>query len=215
LFTLIDKGEHGFESYVYNEGILKKPRLNIKVLAIDAAEKNILESGVLGLNARHIAKSIGCAVGTLYNHFSSIDDLILAVNLRTLTNLEAALQQSVLKASTGNQGIQTIADTYIKFALEHTHAWHTLFEYHMPKHTSVPQAYVQKRQLLFQHIETQLKLSHPNMDATQSRLESWALWSGIHGVCILVMNQKSDDDHIPFQKVANTLVQHFLAKGEV
>jgi len=194
---------------------LKKPKLNVKVLAIDAAEKTIHENGILGMNARHIAKNIGCAVGTLYNHFSSIDELILAVNLRTLAKLETALQQSTLQASNGNQGIQAIVDAYMKFALEHTHAWQTLFEHHMPKHAEIPQAYFQQRQQLFQHIEAQLKSSHPTMNDMQSKLESRALWAGIQGVCVLAINKKLNDDHIPFQKIATTLVQHFLAKEGV
>ncbi|MDX8380867.1 MAG: TetR/AcrR family transcriptional regulator [Ghiorsea sp.] len=194
---------------------MKKPKLNIKSMAIDVAEENIHQNGVLAIKARHIAKSIGCAVGTLYNHFSCIDDLILAVNLRTLTNLETELRQATFKTEKGNQGIQTVVDTYIKFSLEYTHAWQALFEHLIPKHAKIPQVYFQQHQQLFQHIEEQLKAAHPQMSPTNIKLESRALWSGIQGVCALAINKKLDDDHIPFQEVANTLVQHFLAKEEV
>jgi len=180
-------------------------------MAIDEAERNIHENGMLAIKARHIAKSIGCAVGSLYNHFSCIDDLILAVNLRTLANLKTELRQATLKTVKGNQGIQTVVDTYIKFALEHTHAWQALFEHHLPTHTEIPQVYFQQRQQLFQHIEEQLRAAHPQMNETNIKLESRALWAGIQGICILAINKKRDDDHIPFQGIANTLVQHFLS----
>ena len=189
---------------------MRKSIANIKDHATDAAEACIQAHGMKGVNARHIAKDIGCAVGTLYNHFSSIDELILAVNLRTLSKLDEALQSASHNTSTGNQGMQAIAEAYINFALEHTHAWQTLFDHRMPKHADIPAIYFQQRQQLFQHIETQMQRAHPHMNDEKIKLESRALWSGIQGVCVLAINKKLDDDHIPFQAIATTLIQHFL-----
>jgi AcrR family transcriptional regulator len=58
---------------------------------IDAAECTIAEKGLTALKARDLAQEVGCAVGTIYNVFEHLDELVLCVGLRTLAMLEAAL----------------------------------------------------------------------------------------------------------------------------
>ena len=47
--------------------------------------------GLAALKARDLAREAGCAVGTIYNVFEHLDELILCVGSRTLAMLDAAL----------------------------------------------------------------------------------------------------------------------------
>ena len=58
---------------------------------IDAAECTIAANGLAALKARDLAREAGCAVGTIYNIFEHLDELILCVGSRTLVMLDAAL----------------------------------------------------------------------------------------------------------------------------
>ena len=57
---------------------------------IDAAERTVAANGLAGLRARDLAREAGCAVGTIYNVFEHLDELILCVGWRTLAMLDSA-----------------------------------------------------------------------------------------------------------------------------
>ncbi len=48
------------------------------------AYRMMLEEGYLGLNLDRLAKEVGCAKGTLFLHFSSKEDILLALTVRTM-----------------------------------------------------------------------------------------------------------------------------------
>ena len=62
-------------------------REEIRTMALEAAEKIVVEQGHKGLTARKVMRDIGYAVGTLYLIFENLDDLILHLNVRTLDRL--------------------------------------------------------------------------------------------------------------------------------
>src|SRR5262249_53768576 len=66
-------------------------RRKLKDALIDAAERTIDAEGLRGLKARDLAYKVGCAVGAIYNVVTDLDDLIFAVNARTLEQLEKTL----------------------------------------------------------------------------------------------------------------------------
>ena len=63
----------------------------LRLRLIDAAERTISESGLAALKARDLARAAGCSVGTIYNVFEHLDELILCVGSRTLAMLDGAL----------------------------------------------------------------------------------------------------------------------------
>ena len=56
-----------------------------EVLILDAAEEAFFEEGYLGLKMDDIASRVGYSKGTLYQHFSSKEDMLLAVAVRQKT----------------------------------------------------------------------------------------------------------------------------------
>ena len=52
------------------------------------------EGGYGALTMRNVARRIGYSVGTLYNLFDNLDDMVLGVNGRTLDALDARLAQA-------------------------------------------------------------------------------------------------------------------------
>src|ERR1700737_1223693 len=70
---------------------------------IDAAERTIAANGLAGLRARDLAREAGCAVGTIYNVFEHLDELILCVGSRTLAMLDAALEAGRLGRPYGSK----------------------------------------------------------------------------------------------------------------
>src|SRR5580704_13288250 len=102
----------------------------------DAAERTIAEKGLAALRARDIAGEAGCAVGTIYNVFEHLDELILSVGSRTLAMLDAALETARLARPYGStedaaDDLVRLALACLKFAARHTVRWRALFEHRM------------------------------------------------------------------------------------
>ena len=56
-------------------------------LALDAARGIVVKDGITALSGRKIASEIGYTVGTLYQIFDDMDDLVERMNAETLAHL--------------------------------------------------------------------------------------------------------------------------------
>jgi co-chaperonin GroES (HSP10) len=63
-------------------------RHKLRLQLIEAAEAAVAANGMKSLTARDLAKQVGCSVGAIYNVFEDIDELVIAVNSRTLARLD-------------------------------------------------------------------------------------------------------------------------------
>src|SRR3954451_17464256 len=121
--------------------ITKKASLRrdeVRDALLAAAERMIEREGVRGLRARALADEVGCALGAIYNVVSDLDDLILAVNSRTLSALESRLrdaeQGADAKAAPIPRAISRLvrlALAYLDFAAEHKLRWRALFDHRL------------------------------------------------------------------------------------
>lgn len=59
----------------------------LQSIIVDMGEKIISENGLKALTARRLSQNIGYTVGTLYNKFSNLDQIILHVNAKTLDKM--------------------------------------------------------------------------------------------------------------------------------
>ena len=191
----------------------KRSKEEIRQLAIDVAEQCIVKHGMQGMNARHIAKEMGYAVGTLYQAFKSMDLLIFEVNMRSLLDLEQRLRVAVGSAATCQQAIQSIVMTYVDYALQETHRWQALFEHRLPDDVELPAIYKKHRAQLFALLEEQLKCAYPDKLDQDIALEARALWAGVHGVCTLTLLNKLDDDGLHIKDIVQTLLVRFNTVG--
>src|ERR1043166_9714145 len=107
-------------------------RRKLKDALIDAAERTIESEGLRGLKARELAAEVGCAVGAIYNVVSDLDDLVYAVNARTLEQLEKTLTPAGKGPPDAVKALTHLALAYTNFAATHTPRWRALFDHRLP-----------------------------------------------------------------------------------
>src|SRR3954463_12910199 len=83
---------------------------------INAAERTIETDGLRALRARDLATEVGCAVGAIYNAVADLDELIFAVNARTL----AALENTFTAAGADTRPPQGAIAQFVRLALAYT-----------------------------------------------------------------------------------------------
>lgn len=186
-------------------------RDEIKEMALVAGEKIIEEEGYKALTARRVSSAIGYTVGSLYLVFSNLDDLRLQINTRTLDQLLACLDEVIKHCKTPEDCIKELAREYFRFAQGNELRWLMVFEHKLPGGVETPSWYLNHIAKLFESIDQQFYSLGSAKAQAESVRAARALWSGVHGICILAstgkLNVVSGES---VESVVDTLVDNFL-----
>lgn len=160
-----------------------------------AAEKAIAEKGLGGLKARDLAEAIGCSLGAIYNLVQDMDELVLRVGSRTLARLDDALAEATRGSAPDSRDdaantLVVIAQTYCNFARKNLQLWRTLFEHRMTEGSIVPEWAISEQMTMFRHILKPLQVIRPQASETELMLLSRTLFSAVHGVVMLGLEEK-------------------------
>ncbi len=172
-------------------------REQLRALALAAARRMLEKHGPAGLTARAVAARMGYTVGSLYLVFRDREDMVWQINARTLDELYTAAQTALARA-------------YVKFAFEHEASWRLIFEQQLP---ASPSSGLQERAArMFALVEAQLHALGVRRAGEPLRFASHVLWSGVHGVCVLGLTGRlEENDLVSVQRLADSLVTNYLA----
>jgi len=168
-------------------------REELREMALTATEEIIETQGFEGLTARKVAAGIGYTAGTLYLVFRNLDDLILQVNGRTLGELHSYLATAVDGCSDGAACVLALGQAYLRFASTRRHRWGAIFQHSLPAGEEAPDWFMNKVSANFELVEEQLRRAAPRRSSEEIRKAARALWSGVHGVCILGLTAQRGD----------------------
>ena len=196
-------------------------RQNLKEALIALAERAIDQHGLPAIKARELAAEAGCSVGAIYNLFADLDDLILAVNERTLGMIEAELAGIVASSSPGQQRntTQAIAQMvrlslgYLYFAAAHQKRWRALFDHYLAAGKHLPDWYVDRRQRMFAIVEQPLCVLLPGLEPERAAVIARSLFSAVHGVVLLGLEEKIGDISAPELEQQLTMIVSALGRG--
>jgi AcrR family transcriptional regulator len=168
-------------------------RRNLKESLIDAAEQAIATHGLWGVRARTLADRIGCAVGAIYNVVADLDELVMRVNSRTLSALEAQLLAADRSGGQGGGAVERLcrmALAYLDFATAQQPRWRALFDHRLPPGKAVPDWYLDDQMRLFSYVEAPLGELIPGLSNDRRALLARSLFSAVHGLVTLGLEEK-------------------------
>jgi len=182
----------------------------IKEMILKAAEDIIIMDGLQALKVRRIALEIGYTVGTIYMVFENMADLIMHVKGRTLDELGDYLDE-YSPDYPSDQQIVILAKKYLEFANQNYNLWSMIFEHRLSKDQAIPEWYQDKVDQAFVRIEKLLAQLAPGYGQTYVQEAARAIWSGVHGICILSLTDRLSGAEI--QKIEGNimlLVENFI-----
>lgn len=159
---------------------------------IDCAEQAIASGGLAALRARNLADCVGCSVGAIYNLVADLDELTLLVAQRTIAKLNERLEAVSSDGSTSADNFVAWALAYCMFAADARNLWRALFEFRMAPGRSLPDWFEADRLRLFAKLEVGLSALMPSADAAALRLRARTLFSAVHGIVSLGLEEKID-----------------------
>ncbi len=156
------------------------------------AERTISKKGLSALRARDLAAEAGCAVGAIYNVFGDLTDLVLTVNARTFHRLGADVAEALADAPQDPvEQLVVMAQAYHRFAAENHLAWRALFDVERAPDEAAPDWYLKEMGRLFTYISDPLAVIFPGRAADEHALLTRALFSSVHGIVLLGLDQAS------------------------
>ena len=178
-------------------------------MALEAARQIAEKEGLRGLKARRIARDIGYTIGTLYNVFEDLDDLIVHLNGRTLEDLYQACASAKLD-SEPEVAARAHAERYIQFTRDHPKLWKILFEHHLPEGRDLPEWHREKIRQLLGLLEDALAPLFPAGQEIERHHCARVLWSSLHGICSLESTEKLIKTE-SVEAMSDTLISNYLA----
>ena len=195
-------------------------RGKLRAALIDAAERTIEAEGLRGLRARDLAAGVGCAVGAIYNVVSDLDDLVFAVNARTLASLETRLTEAGGTSASETPGIEGAVDrllrlalAYLEFAAANTPRWRALFDHRMPPGREIPDWYMADQRRLFDYVEQPLKTLRGAEAPERRALLARSLFSAVHGIVVLGLEEKLQLIPLPTLREQVTVLVEAMGQG--
>ena len=186
-------------------------REEIRALALRAAAEIVERQGPAALTAREVARRIGYTVGTLYLTFTNLDDLIVHVNEQTVIELEHSLEEVTRRTRAPEQRLRLLAAAYLGFALVHTNRWRMVFEHRLPQGQQAPPTYRGHTASIFALVRENLRASTPARMKSSLDDSAVALWSAIHGICVLAVSGKLQaGGAVSVQRLIDLLLDRFL-----
>lgn len=165
----------------------KHAEVDLKKELLKALRNILKKEGIRGLDVRKIAKEAGCSIGTFYNHYKSLDDLVVYFNGETLDILTISMFDRIAPSDSAKEIINKICQNYIAFAKDNHTEWLLLLEH--PLKIEIPAWYHNKSEQLFQKVS---EMFHPILRGDKKDVEKAVkvLWSSLHGICSLTLKQR-------------------------
>lgn len=182
-----------------------------ETMIIKAAKEILLSKGIDALSARAIAKKTGCSVGSIYNYYKNMSELVLTINAETLLSLKKELQLAFRETEKVALS-RALVRRYLNFAKQNLPFWNLLYEYKIPGNQLLPKWYQKLIDELFDTVEKGLR-PHLPQDSKAAILATRVLWAGLHGILMLETTGKLDIAHKePAEVLCDSLFDHYLKK---
>ncbi|WP_299082633.1 TetR/AcrR family transcriptional regulator [uncultured Ruegeria sp.] len=172
---------------------------------VEAAESRIGRDGLSDLRARDLAKDAGCALGAIYNVFDDLNAIVMAVNGRTFRRLGQAVGTSFDGSEPPVQRLIVMSTAYLRFADGNTNLWRALFDLKMADDEAVPDWYRDALKGLFSYIAEPVGQLFPDLDRVEMDLMTRALFSSVHGIVTLGLENRISG--VPPEQIEKMITQ--------
>lgn len=161
-------------------------RKELEHLLVVEGHKHMAEVGFARFSAREVAKRIGYSIGTLYNVFGTLDQLLIAINTRTF-QIWADYVREQLDAGPDDR-IQCLVQAYFGFARANANSWTAIYDHHLPPDVSLSDEQNALRGGLTQIIVDEVAAVLPEAARPGAPRLARSLVAVVHGHCVFDLN---------------------------
>jgi AcrR family transcriptional regulator len=143
-------------------------------------------SGFSRFSARQVARAIGYSVGTIYNVFPSLDQLLLAINTRTFEKWTEHLLARLEAA--GPDRIRALVEAYFSFARDNSNLWMAIYDHRLPPGMRMPEDDAERRAALTGIVVREITSVTRDRPPQEVQRLARSLIATVHGHCTFDLN---------------------------
>lgn len=187
-------------------------RAELRHLLIEEGHKLMAELGLARFSGREVAKRAGYSVGTIYNVFGSLDQLIAAINSHTFTLWAATLRRRLEQS--GPDRIKALVEGYFEFALANQNLWSAIYDHRLAEGEDLAEEEHSQRGELTAIVEQEVCALLPEPQQEENARFARSLIATVHGHCDYVVSgsfallEESDPVGSALARVRECLAAH-------
>lgn len=161
-------------------------RAQLEAMIVAEGHRLLAETGFAAFSAREVARRVGYSIGTIYNVFSSLDQLLIAINGRTFELWTEYLRRRVDQG--GGDRIRALVQAYFDFAREHPKLWMAIYDHRLPTGMAMAPEDMEKRRALTQIVFDEIARQLPTRSEGDVEHLARSLIATVHGHCTFELN---------------------------
>ena len=161
-------------------------RQELAALIVAEGHRLLAETGFAAFSAREVARRVGYSIGTIYNVFSSLDQLLIAINGLTFELWTEYLRRRVDQG--GGDRIRALVQAYFDFAREHPKLWMAIYDHRLPTGMAMAPEDMEKRRALTQIVFDEIARQLPTRSEGDVEHLARSLIATVHGHCTFELN---------------------------
>jgi len=178
-------------------------------MALDAARKIVRKEGLGALTTRKIASEIGYTVGTLYQLFDNVDQLIEQMNGETLDDFRAYCERIDFGGGTADS-LRSLVQAYIVYTRRNRNLWNAIFDHKLPAGYRRQEVYVGSVNKLVGVVRQAISpLFGPDQKAAMWH-DANLLWGCLYGIAALAASDRLAKDENVLSLI-DTLIEVYIA----
>lgn len=186
-------------------------REELIALTLDTVKDFLSENSYHELSLRKVANMIGYVPSTLVNVFGNYNLLLLHAVAQTLDELAEEAKVIVSQSQDPKTALYELAYCYHDFAQRHPHRWQLIFEHNMNGET-LPEWQAERIDNMTGMLEQLLQVLAPHRSSKEVLQASRVLWSGVHGITLLSVDDKFfAAEPVDGKELINNLLSHYIA----
>ena len=161
-------------------------RAELEAMIVAEGHRLLAETGFAAFSAREVARRVGFSIGTIYNVFNSLDQLLIAINGRTFELWTDYLRRRVDQG--GGDRIRSLVQAYFDFAREHPKLWMAIYDHRLPTGVAMAPEDMEKRRALTQIVFDEIARQLPSCSEGDVEHLARSLIATVHGHCTFELN---------------------------
>ncbi|MEM9425120.1 MAG: TetR-like C-terminal domain-containing protein [Pseudomonadota bacterium] len=159
-------------------------------LALESARTIVVEEGVAALSGRKVTKRIGYTIGTLYQLFDGMDDLVERMNIGTLSSLFDHCKVAVEQEDDVAAQLNALALGFVEFVRTHPQEWDAIMSYRYKDGYVISEAYNYEIQKLFGLMEGATAQFYGAGQAEEHATDMALLWASLTGIWAVASSER-------------------------
>ena len=156
-------------------------RAELTQLALESARAIVVKGGIAALSARKVTKRMGYTIGTLYQHFDGMDDLVERMNAETLAALYEHCNKGATLEDVATQ-LKAFGILFIEFLKAHPNEWDAIMSYRYKDDHTTSEEYHREIVRLFGLLETATQQFYGEDEQEEHSTDMALLWASLTGI---------------------------------